>query len=159
MPALRSALCFVVPFALLLQASHFASAAEPVEEALKKLDLKRGVVAVVGLPGDPPEPEFVTDLAKATELMIYFQSPDRKQAEAVRVVADRAGLLGKRVFVDSGSVDSLHLSHNLADGVLVAESLADDVSEAEVLRILYPRYTAHICSKTITTLLPVGIDY
>lgn len=158
MPALRSALCLVVPFAILLQSSPFATAAEPVEDAQKKLDLKRGIVAVIGLPGEATEPAFVADLAKASELMIYFQSADSKLADAVRKAADAAGLLGKRVFVDSGSLDSLHLSHNLADAVLVAESLADDVSEKELLRILSPRSTAHIGDRKLVKPVPDGID-
>lgn len=156
MTALRSALCLVLFLAVLSQMR--TASAEPARDALKKLDLKRGIVAVIGLPGEKSDAAFVTNLAEQSELMIYFQSPDRKQAESVRKAASVAGLLGKRVFVDSGSVDSLHLSHNLADGVLVAESLAEDVSEAEVLRILNPRSSAYIGSRKITKPVPDGID-
>ena len=157
MPALRSALCLLLSLAVLTLAQ--SASAETAKEALKKLDVKRGIVAVIGLPGETPDAKYVTNLAKQSELVIYFQSPDREQAESVRRAASSAGMLGNRIFVDSGSVDSLHLSHNLADGVLVAESLGDDVAEAELLRILNPRSTAHIGSvRSIRKPVPYGID-
>ncbi|MBC8290676.1 MAG: PQQ-binding-like beta-propeller repeat protein, partial [Planctomycetes bacterium] len=155
MLTLRRVLWCALSFAVLFQGLA-VQAANPVEEALKKLDTKRGVVAVLGLPeGDA---SFVTKLAANSELTVYFQSADTEQAAAVRKAADKARLLGTSVFVDSGSLDSIHLSHNLADGVLVDDSVAKQVSDKELLRVLNPKSTAHIGERKLTKPVPEGSD-
>jgi len=127
-----------------------------VEDAWKQLNLRRGLVAVVGLPQD--DVNFVTGLAAASGLTIYFQSSSAAESAAVRQAADDAGLLGRQIFVDSGSTESLHLSHNLADAILVSPSHAEQVTDKELLRVLNPRATAHIGTRKLVKPVPAGMD-
>ena len=87
--------------------SALTLAAEPPafgDDALavrQRLGIQKGICVVLGLP-NVEQPEFVTNLAQGSELLVYFQTPDCAEATAVRKAAEAAGLLGKRVFVDHG---------------------------------------------------------
>ena len=65
---------------------------------LENAKLKRGIVLVAGKISANTEKQVVS-LAKGTELTIYFQSADASQVLAMRQAANKAGLLGKRIFV------------------------------------------------------------
>jgi outer membrane protein assembly factor BamB len=132
------------------------AADNPVDETLKKIDVKRGIVALLDLPGD--DAGYVIDLAKASELTLYFQSADAKQVADVRKAAESAGLLGRRVFVDSGSPHSIHLADNIADGIFVAPSVQGKISEKELLRALRPRAAAFVGDVKFVKPVPKGID-
>ncbi len=140
-----------------------ASAAKPASgeslarAALKKLDVEKGVCAVLGLP-DSAGPSFVTDLAKGSELLVYFQSPNADEVAGVRKAADAAGLLGRRIFVDQGDFKSVHLADNLADAVLVSSSAQAAVAEKELLRALQPRGKAIVGNRQIVKPFPPGVD-
>ena len=125
------------------------------DERLKNIDSGRGIVAVLDLPaGGAAE---LVELAKGSELLIYFQSADDPQVAAVRAAASEAGLLGTRIFVDAGSLASIHLADNVADAILVAVS-AGRLHDAELLRTLRPKGTAWIGERQLTKPLPEGID-
>ena len=104
---------------------------------LEQVGLSRGICAVFGLSGKE-NPEYVVDLARGSELTIYFQSPKTSDLTAVREAADEASLLGRRIFVEKGDWKRIHLATNLADAALVASSSIDAVSEKELLRVLRP---------------------
>lgn len=144
--------CFVVllsvasaPLATVSQAS--------VHDDLKQLDVKRGVVAVIGLPeGGAKE---LVEMAQATDqLMVFFQSDNAAQASAVRQASDAANLLGVRVFVASDTLSDLHLSNNVADGALVYSA----VDRPELLRVLRPKGMAVGPNLKLTKSVPEGID-
>ena len=67
-------------FSVALLAVIASASAQSVDETLKKVDAKRGIVCLAGLPGD--DPNFVTELAKASELQFYFQSADAEETKA-----------------------------------------------------------------------------
>jgi hypothetical protein len=91
-----------------------ASAGEkPAKDSLSKLDVKRGIVAVLGVPNN--NAAALIEFVKNSELTFYVQSDDLNEVAEVRRAA---GLLGRRVFVDSGPTTSIHLSDNVADGIL-----------------------------------------
>ena len=127
-----------------------------VKEALSAVEGKSGIMAVLGLPSD--DASFVTQLASQSEMTIYFQSSDPVQTSQVQTAADEAGLLGSRIFVDSGDLRSIHLSHNVADAVIVDESIADQASEDEILRVMNPNATALIGSRQLSRPMPEGTD-
>ena len=127
-----------------------------VDEALSAVRGERGIVCVLGLPSG--DASFVTELASQRELTIYFQSSDAAQTSEVQAAADAAGLLGRRVFVDSGDLRSIHLSHNVADAVIVDDSVADQITDDEILRVMNPNATALIGTRRLSKPVPDGTD-
>jgi len=125
--------------------------------ALEKLGPRKGICVVLGLP-QGARSEFVTDLAKGSELTIYFQSPNSTEVTKVRKSAEAAGLLGKRVFVDRGDWKSVHLADNLAGAVLVAPAAEGSVGRDELLRVLHPAGKAIRAGEEIVKPFPEGID-
>src|SRR5262245_17587745 len=104
-----------------------------VKESLARLEVQRGIVAVVGLPS-----EGATALVKSlegNETIVWFQSNDEAEVAAVRAAADEAGILGSRLFAAQQSPALIRLADNLADGLLISPSAADVVKESEVLRV------------------------
>ena len=63
-------------------AAESGEAGKRARAALAETGVRKGICAVLGLP-DGGQPGFVTDLAKGSELLVYFQSPDEKEALAV----------------------------------------------------------------------------
>jgi len=144
---------------VLIAASLFTTdgLAEPTTDAsLKQIGVTQGVVAL--LVGHGSEASHAVDLAQASELTIYVQSADDEHAVAVREAADAAGLLGSRIFVDAGSLRSIHLADNLADCVLVSPSAKEQTSDSELLRVLVPRATAFVGDRKLVKPVPAGID-
>ncbi len=128
----------------------------PSIKGLNEIGLSRGIVGL--LLGPNTETQNIVDAALATELTFYVQTTDDEQADAVREAAAAAGLLGSRIFVDAGSLDSIHLADNVADAVLVSSELASSTADAELLRVLRPRGTAFTGDRRLTKPVPAGID-
>lgn len=148
--------CVLFVFGVPLFAQADESDGISVDEAIACVKGDRGIVAVLGLPeGDPT---FVTQLAAKGELSVYFQSSDSDQVAAVQKAADAAQLLGTRVFVDGGDLSSIHLSHNVADAVIVDSSAAEQTSDDEVRRVMNPNATALIGNRRLTKPVPEGTD-
>ena len=141
---------------VLLSVGRSADAGPTVDAAVRNIDLDRGIVAVLGLPGG--DAGFVTGLAEARELRVYFQSADADQVAAVRKAADAAGLLGNRIFVDSGSLETIGLSDNVADAIVVAPSATKQTVDQELLRALRPRGTAFLADRKLVKPVPKGAD-
>ena len=114
-----------------------AEVSAEAKSALERIGIRRGVCVVLGLPGRG-QAGFVTDLARGSELLVYFQSPRPREVAAVRKTAEAAGLLGSRVFVDAGDFDRIQLSDNLAGAVLASRAAAKAAGQFELLRILHP---------------------
>ena len=139
----------VAPLAVTAGAEHSA------EADLEKIGLKRGIVAVLGLPEG--RASYPIELAQASELGVYFQSADSRQVDQVRQAAAAAGLLGSRIFTDTAALRSIHLADNVADGVFVF-SAAGEIDDAELLRALRPRATAFVGDRRLEKPVPEGID-
>jgi outer membrane protein assembly factor BamB len=125
--------------------------------ALERIGISRGVCAVLGLPA-PPDSGFVVDLARGSELVVYFQSPDTAEVAAVRGAAEAAGLLGTRVFACRGDWSRIHLADNLAGAVIVAPGATAQVREQEVLRALHPQGKALWGKRELVKPVPAGVD-
>lgn len=135
---------------------------DDVDLHLQRLGVKKGIVAVVGLPQE--DPSYLVELAGASELTIYFQTDDEKVAAAARRAAEQAGVLGTRLFVQLAAMDSLSLGDNIADRVLVFGE-PQPISDEAIERVLIPRgialylsTTAGSADRTITKGVPEGID-
>ena len=141
---------------VLLALTNLGTAAEGPPSASIELAAEQGIVGLLGLThADAAE---VIDLAEAAPWTVYFQSADAAQVAAVREAADAAGLLGTRVFVDGGPYSALPLADNLADSIVVAPAVADQTSDAELLRVLRPQATAWVGDRRLVKPVPAGID-
>jgi outer membrane protein assembly factor BamB len=138
--------------------SAVAAASEPAAvEVLARITIPRGICVVLGL-RKANETKFVADLAAGSDLLVYFQSPNREEELAVRKAAEAAGLLGKRVFADRGAWRQIHLADNLATAIWVSPAAQDQVPREEVLRVLHPEGQALYAQKTLVKPFPAGID-
>jgi outer membrane protein assembly factor BamB len=151
---LRAVILLIV--GILLSCGQRVVAQSPVQTAAAKLDVRKGIVAVLGF--SAADATAIVKLASKDGPRVYFQSADAVAVNAVRVTAEQADLLTVKVSADQGLLSWIHLSENLADGVLVAQAAADQVSDAEVLRVLRPRGIAIIGSRKLVKSVPDGID-
>ena len=126
---MKTILSFSLTFIFLLS-PQLSSGADLAD--LRKAKLKRGIVLVTGKITPDVDRQMV-DLAKNTELTIYFQSPDAAMVLTVRKAADAAGLLGERIFVEQSRLDRICLGDNVADAAFVRGA-----TEKELLRVLRP---------------------
>lgn len=127
-----------------------------IETSAAALEVDKGIIAVLGY--SEAEATDVVKLASSGRPRVYFQSNNAGAVNAVREAAHDAQLLAVQVSADLGSLKSIHLSENLADGVLVSELAADQVSDAEVLRVLRPQGIAQIGKRRLVKPIPKGID-
>ena len=96
MSILRRAL-YVACVILLFQVLPVSTAnSAPVKESLAQLEVQRGIVAVVGLPEG--NAAALVDSLNGNEITLWFQSNDEAEVAAVRAAADKAGLLGSRLY-------------------------------------------------------------
>ncbi|NQV23420.1 MAG: hypothetical protein HQ518_03540, partial [Rhodopirellula sp.] len=137
---------------LLISSGKPVAAEADLASAAATLNVEKGIIAVLGFSeADAPA---VVKLASNGGPRIYFQSKDTLTVSAVRQAAEAAQVLTVRVSADAGPLSSIHLSENLADGILVAEAAADQVSDAEVLRVLRPRGIAMIGKRRLMKPVP-----
>ena len=120
---------------------------------LKKSELKRGVVLICGKVGPNTEKQVMA-LAKNTEFTIYFQSPDASRVLTMRRAADKAGLLGERIFVEQSGLERICLGDNMVDLAVV-----HGVKEKEILRVLRPGAEATLADKKIIKPPLEGADF
>lgn len=154
----RLGCCTLASVALLVATTANAVfAADPDSTAiLDQIGAKRGIAMVLG----DRDGQLAIALARASELMIYVQSPNPDDVAAARRTVEAAGLLGTRVYVGQGDYRRLHLAEDIADAVIVMESAVgpQGVAEAELLRVLRPEGTALVGSKRLVKPHPDGTD-
>ena len=145
---------------LLCVGSSLAAWADRIDDDLERIDLRRGIVAVVGTP--PSGPEHLVQLCLRSELTVFFQTPDEALAASVRAAADQADLLGRRLFVEIGPEDKIGLGNNVADRLLIFgdhEPASEDFDLAdEHLRVVRPLGTLFYDSMTLVKPVPEGVD-
>ncbi|MBM3888006.1 MAG: hypothetical protein FJ388_02645, partial [Verrucomicrobia bacterium] len=146
----------VVVCAAAMAALPLADGAE-ANAILKKTGIQKGICVVLGLP-EAGHAGLVADLAKSSQLMIYFQSADANEVAQVKERADTAGVLGDRVFAERGEWKSIGLADNLAGAILVAPAAEKSVSRAELLRVLHPQGKALLAGSEISKPFPLNTD-
>lgn len=145
-------LMFVIIIVLLFCLS-LVDAAEDGRPILKEIGVARGICVLLG----DTKCELAVKLARESELLIYVQLPRAQDVETARRTVDEAGLYGTRIFVEKGSLKSLHLTNNIADA-LVAVGKVTNISEKEALRVLRPGGKAVLGRKVLIKPLPEGAD-
>ena len=146
----------MLPCATPTRAEQSDAIGDAARTALERIGTGKDICVVLGH-GDAG-PDFVTDLARGSELLVYFQSPDAKEVSGVRRAADLAALLGQRVFVEHGSGKTIELADNLAGAVLVGPSAPGEIDEGEILRVLYPGGKAVFGERELIKPAPPGLD-
>lgn len=125
-------------------------------DALRRIELNRGIVAVIG--AQTGDADLLIDLCGQSDLTFYYQTSDPDSAQQLRQLADKAGYLGTRLFVEVGSDLAIHLGNNVADRVLVSRPHSQSLARDEILRVLRPRGVAIVGDDSITKPVPAGID-
>jgi SAM-dependent methyltransferase len=141
---------------MLAQGAAGPSEAPPwpsAETVLQKVGVTRGICVLLG---DSPE-TLALELAKASELVIYAQLERDADVEAARRILHQAGLYGKRVYIEKGSLRRVHLADNTADAV-VAVSPDAETAAAEALRVLRPYGKALLGAKELIKPPSGGVD-
>ena len=141
----------------LVLANTSFSAESQQQKTFKKF-CDSGIRVVLGLP-DGENANYVTNLAKKTKDIIFFQSPDVTQVLVVRQAAEKAGLLGKGVNVELGGWSRIALADNMAASIMVSAQAEKNITKEELLRVLHPEGRAVIGGKEIVKPLPTGLDY
>jgi outer membrane protein assembly factor BamB len=134
-----------------------ARAAPASAGLLPNIGIERGICVVLGLPNQAGS-GYVVDLARRSQLTIFFQSARTAEVAAVRQATANAGLLGTRVFADQGPARTIHLADNLAGAVLVADTAEGEVIESELLRVLHPEGVALAGKRRLVKPHPAGVD-
>jgi len=145
-------LCFLS--ASILAVGHPTFAVPSADDLLDRIGTTQGICVVLG----DPECKLSLNLAYKTKMQIYMQFPSLQEANKARQIVDRAGVYGRRIYIDQGSLDRLHLADNLADAVLVQNPITDEAPESEVLRILRPQGKAIIGQRELIKPVPDGVD-
>lgn len=122
---------------------------------LRAIGFERGICAVLGLP-DPGGADAVVNLAEESELLVYFQDPAASATATVRRAAEAKGLLGRRIFVGDGDLESIGLAADMAGAVVVSPAVT--VSRDEILRVLHPGGRSIGLDEPIVKSAPPGID-
>jgi outer membrane protein assembly factor BamB len=120
---------------------------------LKDLDSPRGIVLVVD-----DDAQFAAELVRASELLVYVQVPQREQVDRIRRTLDTAGLLNRRVYVEQGSGNHIHLADNLADAAVVCRASEEETFRKEILRVVRPGGKAWLNDQLVIKPAAAGID-
>jgi outer membrane protein assembly factor BamB len=126
-----------VSVGLVAGAARAASASKPDAAALvQRLPMTRGLCVVLDAEPGP----LAIALAGQSKMIVYVQHPDPRTVAAARDAAQRAGMLGTRIYVEKGDWSRLHLADNLADAVIVtpASAPAAQALRGELLRVVNP---------------------
>jgi len=115
---------------------------------------ERGVCVLLGIPEDLGI-DGVVAMAQQAGRLLYVQTASPERASVLRKHARQAGLLGKRLFVEQGALESIHLADNLVDYMRVADSVREDIPREELLRVLRPAGVA-VLGSSETVVKPVN---
>jgi len=134
---------------------RIGEAIEPKQShsVLEKISVTRGICVLL----DEDTGELAIELARASELLIYVQSPRDRDVETIRKATDAANLYGTRIFVNKGSSTKLNLADNLADAVIALDGVGS-IPKTEVLRILRPQGKALLGTDVVIKPFPPGVD-
>lgn len=129
------------------------AAGASTEEALEKLEHRRGIFVVLG----DATCDRALDLVRKSEGLIYVQLPDASAVDKARRAAFEAGFDATRLQIDAGSLERLHLADNLADA-LIAVGEAATLAPSEALRVVRPGGWALLGETLRAKPFPPGMD-
>jgi len=133
-----------------------AEADANARQVIQNLGINRGICVLL----DQDPAKLAVALARQSELTVYVQLPTSEATAAVQSQVDAAGLLGTRVYVETGPWSHIHLADNLADAVVVMPEAAPAAgsNRDELLRVVNPLGKVLLADQQITKPFPAGTD-
>ena len=116
-------------------------AATLARDLLRSAPTSKGVCSVLG----PSGSGILLEIARQSEFLIHVWDPNPTSVAKVGADVDAASLAGKRIIVERGDLDRLPYADNLIDLVIsmsLSDAVLDQLTPAEVLRVLRPGGTA-----------------
>lgn len=104
---------------------------------LAKAGLRAGVCEVPRA-GDGA---LVLALARQSELVVHAMDDDAGRIAAARTIAGKAGLLGRRIYLEQGRIDAVPMADHYVDLLIIADLTDADLTAAlaeEIARVLTP---------------------
>ncbi len=133
--------------------------ADSVADALYALGTRRGVACVPGC-GDGAA---ALKLAQGTEMLVLALDTDPANVAAAKQKAADVGMLGRRLYVEQGSAESIPFADNYVDLLVLTGVAEKDLSpdlRAEIMRVLTPiRGCAVLADTTIAKPELPGSDW
>ncbi len=114
-----------------------ARAESEARRLLGTCSTKAGVACVP----DCGDGELALKLARESEFLILAMDEDPANVAAAKEKAAEAGLLGRRLYVEQGSPDTIPFAENYVDLLVLSDVREADISEAlraEIMRVLTP---------------------
>lgn len=111
--------------------------AEDLDDAVKALGTPRGIACVP----DCGDADAALKLARETEMLVLALDADMAAVVGARQRAADAGLLGRRLYVEQGTVEAIPFADNYVDLIVLTGMSEKDLSvkaRAEILRVLAP---------------------
>ena len=122
------------------------------DDTLARLGTSRGICMLVG----DEAAGLAVEIAARSRLVVLAQLGPWSRVQSLARQAEKAGLLGRRVFVAFGRADRLALADDLADALVAGPDAR--VPRSEVLRVLRPGGRALVGDQVITKPVPRGVD-
>ncbi|MBN2326671.1 MAG: PQQ-binding-like beta-propeller repeat protein [Candidatus Omnitrophica bacterium] len=129
-----------------------ASAVPTHVDILDTIGAKRGIcVLLCENPAD-----LAIDLAQASEMLIFIQTPDDEEILQMRQKIDSAGLLNSRIYISKGGTEKIHLADNIADAAVIEK--CSDQEQLEIFRVLHPQGKLITNNDVAIKPVPEGVD-
>ena len=115
-------------------------AAEPeglATQLIEETGVDRGICAIPRC----SEPGMAVSMAEGGDFLVHCQAPDSESVADVQRAASEAGLLGKNIIVEKGTVASLPYADNMIDLLVVTDLREDELPGLpvdELLRVVRP---------------------
>ncbi len=120
-----------------------------------QIKIKKGIGLLLEIPKGGAK-DISKFLNKNNELILFVQDSDKSQCDALSKIFAKEGLLGKRIFVQQGKIDKIHLADNLADFAIVSGK--NSISKDELFRAVRPRGDIFLENEILKSPTPKGLD-
>lgn len=131
-------------------------AEETWQETLKSIADTSEIIAIVDT--NAVDVAAMIERVKSGRQTFLYVTNDADRMRAMQSAASSARLLGSRLVVDLGTLQTIRLMDNVADRIIVTSEAAKLVPDEELLRALRPRGTAHLGERQLVKPVPDGID-
>jgi outer membrane protein assembly factor BamB len=135
MSALRISMPVLLTAVVAISSIGSAEDTEPKSLAATLKD-DRGIWVVLG----DDTSKLALQLATETQLTVYYQAENDDTLNSTRQQAERAGLLGNKLYVAKGDMSRIGLADNLADALVAIDAARalDNITRREMYRVVRP---------------------